>query len=98
MRQGDASLIMGTVHHFPPQQRRAVEVDVRSAIEDAAQAALDTADRLIALLDDMDGDTDREDCADAEPSLAAPEGHDSQIVWMRGNDCDLEVDGLPAAT
>lgn len=82
---------MGTVHPFPPP-KPAAAVDVRAAIEDAAQAALDTADRLIALLDDMDGDPDREDGGDAEPSLGAPDGHASQIVWLRGSDSDGELD------
>ena len=58
---------------------------LRAEIEHAAQAALDQADRLIALLDGMDGESD------AEPSLAALEGHDSQVVWLRGSDRDLEA-------
>jgi hypothetical protein len=66
--------------------------EVRRQIEDAAQAALDTADRLIALLDRLDGDTDREDGADAEPSLGAPEDHASQVVWLRGSSSDTEQD------
>jgi len=66
--------------------------EVRRQIEEAAQAALDTADRLIALLDRLDGDADREDGSDAEPSLGAPEGHASQIVWLRGTASDTEQD------
>ncbi|MCJ2043787.1 hypothetical protein MKK58_04445 [Methylobacterium sp. J-078] len=66
--------------------------DVRRQIEEAAQAALDTADRLIALLDQIEGDVEREDGADAEPSLGAPEGHASQIVWLRGSSSDIEQD------
>ena len=58
---------------------------LRFELEQAAQAALDQADRLIALLDHMDGETDDEDGGDAEPSLGAPEGHESQIVWLRGS-------------
>ncbi|WP_243912599.1 hypothetical protein [Methylobacterium sp. J-078] len=65
--------------------------EVRRQIEEAAQAALDTADRLIALLDRIEGDADQEDGADAEPSLGAPEGHASQIVWLRGSDLDGET-------
>lgn len=64
---------------------------LRLELEQAAQAALDQADRLIALLDRMDGEPDDEDGGDAEPSLAAPEGHDSQVVWLRGSDRDLEA-------
>ncbi|MCP1551666.1 MULTISPECIES: hypothetical protein [Methylorubrum] len=64
---------------------------LRAEIEQAAQAALDQADRLIALLDSLDGNTDDQDGGDAEPSLAAPEGHDSQVVWLRGSDRDLEA-------
>ena len=65
--------------------------DMRRQIEDAAQAALDTADRLIAILDQMDGNSDDEDSGDAEPSLGAPEGHASQVTWLRGTDRDLEA-------
>ncbi|MCJ2092987.1 hypothetical protein MKK67_10820 [Methylobacterium sp. J-072] len=57
------------------------------------RAALDAADRIIAVLNCMDGDTDLEDGADDEPSLAAPENHTgSQVVWMRGNDADRETE------
>lgn len=42
---------------------------------------------------DMDGDTDLEGGADDERSLAAPEKHTgSQVVWMRGNDADREIE------
>ncbi|MCJ2111579.1 hypothetical protein MKK64_10280 [Methylobacterium sp. E-025] len=65
----------------------------RRMIEEAAQSALDTADNLLAILDRMDGDTDSEDGADAEPSLAAPENHHgSQVVWLRGSDADREAE------
>jgi hypothetical protein len=64
---------------------------LRLELEQAAQAALDQADRLIALLDRMDGNIDDEDDGDAEPSLGAPEGHESQVVWLRGSDRDLEA-------
>lgn len=68
---------------------------VRAALEDAVQAALDTADHLIAVLDGMDGDGDDEDGGDAEPSLGAPESHESQVVWPRGGDDDREVPEAP---
>ncbi|MEQ4600248.1 MAG: hypothetical protein ABN488_21045 [Methylobacteriaceae bacterium] len=64
---------------------------LRLELEQAAQAALDQADRLIALLDRMDGNIDDEDGGDAEPSLGAPEGHESQVVWLRGTTRDLET-------
>ena len=64
---------------------------LRASLEEAAQTALDAADRIIAVLDRMDGDADDEDGADAEPSLAAPENTvGSQVVYMRGNDQDRE--------
>ena len=92
---------MGNVHTFTP--RRSVPApaalpapspaEIRSQIEEAAQAALDTADRLIALLDTMEGNADDEDGGDAEPSLGAPENHHaSQIVWLRGSSSDVEQD------
>ena len=55
-------------------------------VEAAAQAALDTADWLIDVLDRLDGDTEREDGGDAEPSLGAPNGHANHVVWLRGSD------------
>ena len=71
---------------------------LRLELEQAAQAALDQADRLIALLDGLDGNADEEDGGDAEPSLGAPEGHESQIVWLRGSDRDLEASSTTETT
>ena len=91
---------MGSVHTFAPRRPAAAPValpapspaEIRCQIEEAAQAALDTADRLIALLDTMEGNADDEDGGDAEPSLGAPENHHaSQIVWLRGSGRDLEA-------
>lgn len=92
---------MSNVHPFVPRRSAAPLVglpapspaEVRNQIEDAAQAALDTADRLIALLDRLDDYADREDGADAEPSLGAPENHHaSQVVWLRVTSPDTEQD------
>ncbi|SFV14494.1 hypothetical protein SAMN02799631_05883 [Methylobacterium sp. 174MFSha1.1] len=74
-----------------PDAPRDAQAAFREQIEVAAQAALDTADKLIAILNEMDGDTDLEDGADAEPSLGAPEGHASQVIWLRGSDTDHEI-------
>ena len=66
---------------------------LRISLEEAAQTALDAADRIIAVLDRMDGAADHEDGGDAEPSLAAPENATgSQVVYMRGSDQDSEAD------
>ena len=91
---------MSNIHPFAPRRPAAThtaplvltQAEFRRQIEEAAQAALDTADRLLAILDRLDGDTDREDGADAEPSLGAPENHASQIVWLRGSTADTEQD------
>ncbi|TXN76060.1 hypothetical protein FV228_01475 [Methylobacterium sp. WL18] len=92
---------MGDVLTFTPRPKPAAPETLepmtggglRASLEEAAQVALDAADRIIAVLDRMDGDTDLEDGADAEPSLAAPENHTgSQVVWMRGNDADRETE------
>ena len=64
---------------------------LRASLEEVAQTALDAADRIIAVLDRMDGDTDHEDNGDAEPSLAAPENQGSQVTWLRGTDRDREA-------
>ena len=66
---------------------------LRASLEEAAQTALNAADRIIAVLDRMDGDADHEDGGDAEPLLAAPENATgSQVVYMRGGDQDREAD------
>ena len=91
---------MSNVHTFAPRRPAAApsapqvfwEAEFRRQIEEAAQAALDTADRLIALLDQIEGDTNREDSGDAEPFLGAPESHASQVVWLRGSSSDIEQD------
>jgi hypothetical protein len=57
-----------------------------------AELALDIVDRIVAILDEGDSDPDREDGGDAEPSLGAPEGHESQVIWLRGGDDDREAD------
>lgn len=91
---------MGTILTFTPRQRPAEPAEpeplagpaLREQIEGSAQAALDLADHLIGLLNRVDGDTDLEDGADAEPSLAAPENQGSQVTWTRGGDADCEAE------
>lgn len=92
---------MGDVLTFTPRPKPAAPEaleplagpTLRARLEEAAQVALDAADRIIAVLDRMDGDTDLEDGADAEPFLAAPENHaGSQVVWLRDNDADREIE------
>ena len=90
---------MGDVLTFTPRPKPAApEIleplagpALRISLEEAAQTALDAADRIIAVLDRMDGDPDLEDGADAEPSLAAPENA-SQVTGLPGSDRDREVD------
>ncbi|MCJ2070061.1 hypothetical protein MKK75_14865 [Methylobacterium sp. J-030] len=90
---------MGDVLTFIPRPKPAAIVPpapltgpaLRASLEEAAQIALDAADRIIAVLDQLDGDPDMEDGADAEPSLAAPENvAGSQMTWLRGGDQDRE--------
>ena len=79
----------------PAELMPMTEAEIRTRLGEALQTALDAADHIIAVLDRMDGDTDAEDGADAEPALAAPENHhDSQVVWMRGNDGDREAEAV----
>ena len=73
---------------FRPQMPVA---DTRHRIEGALALALDVVDHLVAALDIIDGDPDIEDGGEGEPSLGAPEGHASQVVWLRGGDRDLEL-------
>lgn len=96
---------MGDVLQFTPRPKRTASealpplagADLRASLEEAAQTALDAADRIIAVLDRMDGDADHEDGGDTEPSLAAPENQGSQVSWMRGTDQDREAD-VPEVT
>ncbi|MCJ2102785.1 hypothetical protein [Methylobacterium sp. E-046] len=102
---------MGDVLTFTPRPKPAAPeilaplagAALRASLEEAAQTALDAADRIIAVLDRMDGDADHEDGGDAEPSLAAPENvAGSQVVYMRGSDRDGEAEApetvLPEVT
>ena len=97
---------MGDVLTFTPCPKPATVRDysepltvpaLRASLEEAAQTALDVADRIIAVLDRMDGDADHEDGGDAEPSLAAPENvTGSQLVYMRRSDQDREAEAPEA--
>ncbi|MGE8127875.1 hypothetical protein ACQKQD_12940 [Methylobacterium sp. NPDC080182] len=80
---------MSNVIPFRRRQRPMIP-DTRARIEGALALALDAVDHLVAALDEIDSDADAEDGGDAEPSLGAPEGHVSQIVWLRGGGGDLE--------
>ena len=97
---------MGDVLTFTPRPKPAAPeilaplagAALRASLEEAAQTALDAADRIIAVLDRMDGDADHKDGGDAEPSLAAPENATgSQVVYMRGSDQDREAEAPEAA-
>lgn len=92
---------MGDVLTFTPRPKPAARKApeplagsaLRASLEEAAQTALDAADRIIAVLDRMDGDAGHEDGADDEPSLAAPENTaGSQVVYLRGGARDREAD------
>jgi hypothetical protein len=91
---------MGDVLQFTPRPKTAAPedlrplagADLRASLEEAAQTAFDAADRIIAVLDRLDGDADHEEIGDAEPSLAAPENQGSQVTWLRGNDQDREAE------
>lgn len=84
-------LIMSNVVRFPASRRIQATTIPREEFERLAELALDVVDRIVALLDAVDGDTDLEPDADAEPSLAAPLGGTSQVIWMAGGDRDLEI-------
>lgn len=80
---------MGDILTFRRRSRPPI-LDTRTRIEGALALALDAVDYLVAALDEIDGDPDLEDGGDAEPSLGAPDGHMSQVIWLRGGDRDLE--------
>jgi len=82
---------MTNVVRFPASQRVPAATIPREEFERLAELALDVVDRIVALLDATDGDADLEPDTDNEPSLGAPEGHDSQITWLRGGDRDIEA-------
>ena len=64
--------------------------ETRAALELALEKTLDAVDYLVAQLDRLDGDPDLEAAGDEEPSLAAPTGGPSQVLWATGNSLDLE--------
>jgi hypothetical protein len=81
---------MTNVIRFPASGRIKAATIPREEFQRLADLALDVVDRIVAILDEIDGDSDFEQGADAEPSLGAPEGHESQALWLRGGDRDLE--------
>lgn len=54
---------------------------LRRSVEIAIEQAFDVTARLIAFLDDLDGDAEVEDDRLAEPTLAALITGDAQIRW-----------------
>ncbi|MCJ2082683.1 hypothetical protein [Methylobacterium sp. J-090] len=82
---------MTNVVRFPATRRVPAATIPREEFERLAELALDVVDRIVALLDATDGDADLEPDADGEPSLGAPEEHDSQVTWLRGGDRDIEA-------
>ena len=85
---------MSKVVPFPGHRKLpAAQPIPREEFERLAELALDIVDRIVSILDSEDGDADREDGGDSEPSLGSPENHPgSQVVWFRGTDRDLEID------
>lgn len=81
---------MTNVVRFPASRRIQATTIPREEFERLAELSLDIVDRIVALLDDADGDADLEPNADREPSLAAPIGGPCQIGWARGGDRDRE--------
>lgn len=86
---------MTSIVRFPGTRRIPAATIPRAEFERLAELALDVVDQIVALLNEADGDPELEEGGDAEPSLGAPEGHLSQIRWMRGGDRDLEFDRCP---
>ncbi|KQU30277.1 hypothetical protein ASG63_17400 [Methylobacterium sp. Leaf94] len=82
---------MSNVVRFPASRRIQATTIPREEFERLAELALDVVDKIVAILDAADGDADFEFGGDAEPSLGAPEGHESQVVWLRGGWDDLEA-------
>ena len=74
---------MGDVLTFTPRPKPAAPriwsrwpgAALRASLEEAAQTALDAADRIIAVLDRMDGDADLEDGGDASRRWRLPRTH-----------------------
>ncbi|KAA0122831.1 hypothetical protein CIW48_15420 [Methylobacterium sp. P1-11] len=92
---------MGDVLQFTPRPKRTAPealpplagAELRASLEEAAQTALDAADRIIAVLDRMDGGVDHDETGGSKPSLASPENVTySQVVYMRGGDQDREAE------
>ncbi|KQO45472.1 hypothetical protein [Methylobacterium sp. Leaf85] len=88
---------MTNVVRFPASRRIQATTIPRQEFERLAELVLDIVDRIVALLDEADGDpdweadADFEPDADGEPSLGAPDRHKCQVGWFRGGSSDLEV-------
>jgi len=82
---------MSNLIRFPASRRIQATTIPRDEFERLAELALDVVDRIVAILDAADGDADIEEGGDAEPFLAAPEGGENQVAWLRGGDQDLKA-------
>ena len=91
----DADTILPWLRPVADRIARRHQVVLREDLEETAHAALDAADKLIAILDQINGNPDLEDGGDDEPSLGAPENHESNVTWLRGTTRDLELDHQP---
>lgn len=72
----------------PPHALRPADPNalLRRRITASLEAALDAVDRLVLLLDDLDGDPDAEDDGSAEPELAALVDEGAQSRWAGFDD------------
>lgn len=85
--------MMTNIVRFPGSVRPMPSATIpREEFERLAELPLDIVNRIVAILGVADGDPNREDGGDTEPSLGAPEGRAVQIVWARGSDIDREED------
>lgn len=84
---------MSNVITFTPRPRPSepeapllASLDLRAHLEEAAQTALDAAERIIAALDLME---------DADPALMAMAAHAGQVVRLREPVAPVEIEPVP---
>ena len=76
------SLPSNSARTIGPRLPAAFPRNARNLVSRAIEAHQDAIERLIAILDAMDGDPDLEDCGDTEPG----DDHASAFYWFGGSE------------
>ena len=81
---------MTNLVRFPGGRRIPAATIPREEFERLAALSLDVVDQIVALLNDLDGEADREDGAVVTSPLGSSEERPLQSVWLVGTKGELD--------